>query len=252
VSFKRDGRLILDAISIQIDRGQHWALLGANGAGKSTLLNICGAIAFPSSGYARILSHRMGQIDLRELRRRIGHVNPRHSPTSNLTAVEVVLTGLTGSIELVPRWEPTDEERARARRLLKMVGLNDNRNTRWRTMSQGERGRALIARALIAEPLLLLLDEPSTGLDVAAREQMIETLAGLPEAAPELTTVTVTHHFEELPPSISHAALLRNGTLVAAGPVDQVLTSDHVSDCFAHQLHVTWHSGRWSVLARRS
>lgn len=247
VAFIRDGKRILDDITLTVRRGQHWALIGPNGAGKSTLLSICGAVTFPSRGSAHILGAQLGRIDLRELRRSIGSVNPRHPLRSNLGAQDLVLTGETGSIELVPRWRPTADVLDRAQLLLKTMGIDDD--LRWHTMSQGERGRALIARALMTDPPLLLLDEPSTGLDVAAREQMIRTIAELPQSHPELTSVMVTHHFEELPPSTTHAALLRKGRLVAAGPVDEVLTTARVTECFDHPIEIVRRRGRWSAIA---
>ncbi len=261
VSFIRAGHRILDDISLSVGRGEHWALIGPNGAGKSTLLNICGAVTFPSRGFARILGYRLGEVDLRALRQWIGFVNPRHPLESNLSARTVVLTGATGTIELIPRWTPAPHEVERAELLMKTMGIDGPGadgagrdgpdQPHWHTMSQGERGRTLIARALMAEPPLLLLDEPSTGLDVAAREQMIDTITGLPDAIGGLTTIMVTHHFEELPPSTTHAALLRNGRLLAAGPVEAVLTTELITECFDHPLQVERRAGRWSVTARR-
>jgi len=250
VTFTREGRPLLDDVTLTVRRGEHWALIGANGAGKSTLLNICGAVTFPSRGTARILGSRMGRVDLRDLRRSIGYVNPRHPLRSDLTAEEIVWTGETGSIELVPRWQPDDDVRRRGELLLKAMGLDGPEGPHWQTMSQGERGRALIARALMPDPPLLLLDEPSTGLDVAAREQMIRTIADLPETSPGLTSVMVTHHFEELPPSTTHAALLRKGRLVAAGRVGDVLTSELVTSCFDHPIEIERRRGRWYASAR--
>ncbi|WP_265442748.1 ABC transporter ATP-binding protein [Flexivirga meconopsidis] len=247
VAFIREGKHLLEDIDLTVGRGEHWALIGPNGAGKSTLLNICGAVTFPSRGTASILGSRLGTIDLRDLRRSIGLVNPRHPLRSNLAARGIVLTGETGTIELVPRWEPGPEVADRADLLLKTMGVDPDLH--WHTMSQGERGRALIARALMPQPSLLLLDEPSTGLDVAAREQMIRTIAELPVSHPELTTVMVTHHFEELPPSTTHAALLRHGRLVAAGPVEQTLTTDRVTECFEHPIEVVRRRGRWAAIA---
>jgi len=252
VTFIRGGRRILEDLCLEIGRGEHWALVGPNGAGKSTLLNICGGVTFPSRGFARILGYRLGEVDLRDLRRWIGFVNPRHPLESDLSALTVVLTGATGTIELIPRWTPSEDVLERAHLLMKTMGIDGPEEPRWRTMSQGERGRALIARALMVEPPLLLLDEPSTGLDVAAREQMIDTIAGLPDAISGLTTVMVTHHFEELPPSTTHAALLRKGRLVAAGPVQDVLTTDLITECFDHPLQVHRRNGRWSVTAHRA
>lgn len=249
VTFIRDGRPLLADIDLEVGYGEQWALIGPNGAGKSTLLNLCGAVTFPSRGWVRVLGSRLGEVDLRELRRSIGFVNPRHPLRSDLTVEDIVLTGITGSIERVPRWEPTADELDRAHLMMKTMGVDVPTSPHWHTMSQGERGRTLIARALMTEPPLLLLDEPSTGLDVAAREQMIRTLDELPASIPGLTTVMVTHHFEELPPSTTHAALLRGGRLVAAGPVDDVLTTETVSACFDHPIRITRDGGRWHARA---
>ncbi len=250
VRFVRAGQVILDDVDLVVRRGEQWALLGPNGAGKSTLLGICAAITFPSRGAARILGSRMGEIDLRDLRRSIGVVGPRHPLRSDLTVREIVLTGVTSTNELVPRWQPSDDDLTRADLLIKQLGVDTTPQPRWTTMSQGERGRTLIARALMTRPQLLLLDEPSTGLDVAAREQMIGTLDRLAADHPGITSVMVTHHFEELPTATSHAALMRAGRLVAAGPVDQVLTSESVSETFEHPLSVRRIDGRWSVSGR--
>ena len=250
VTFVRDGRPLLADIDLEVGSGEQWALIGPNGAGKSTLLNLCGAVTFPSRGWVRVLGHRLGEIDLRELRRSIGFVNPRHPLRSDLTVEDVVLTGITGTIERVPRWEPTADELDRAHLMMKTLGVDVPTSPHWHTMSQGERGRTLIARALMTDPPLLLLDEPSTGLDVAAREQMIRTLDELPTRIAGLTTVMVTHHFEELPPATTHAALLRDGRLVAAGPVDGVLTTELVSAAFDHPIRVRRDDdGRWHARA---
>ncbi len=248
VTYIRGGRTILSDVNVTVGRGEHWALIGPNGAGKSTLLHLMGAQEFPSRGSVEVLGRRLGTYDLRELRRSIGYVDPRHDLRSNLTAEQIVLTGVTSTLEQVPHWRPDEPEIERARSLVKLLGL-DAEPIHWFTMSQGERGRALIARALMTEPELLLLDEPSTGLDVAAREQMIRTVDGLPDALPGLTSVTVTHHFEELNRSISHACLVRGGRVVAAGGVEEVLTSDLVTETFAHPIRVERRDGRWSAVA---
>lgn len=247
VSFIRDGTQILSDVTMSIAASQQWALLGPNGAGKSSLLNIFAAVTFPSRGHVEILGHRIGQIDLRQLRQSIGFVNPRHPLRSNLRVEEIIMTGVTGTIEWIPHWQPSAADRDRVDAIMQSLGLADG--PRWHTMSQGERGRALIGRALMTDPPLLLLDEPSTGLDVAAREQMIQTLSALPEAAGEITTVMVTHHFEELPPTITHAALISDGKITAAGPVDEVFTSHNVSACFSHPISITKNNGRWQAFA---
>ncbi len=248
VAFVRAGRQILHGIDLTIGRGEQWALLGPNGAGKSTLLSICSAATFPSRGTARILDAQMGRVDLRELRRSIAVVDSRHPLRSNLPVLDIVLTGVTSTIERVPRWDPTDDERKRAEDLMGQLGVGEEPTQRWLTMSQGERARTLIARALMTDPELLILDEPSTGLDLAARERMIATLDRLPETG--VTTLMVTHHFEELPTRTTHAALVRAGRLVAAGPVEEVLTDENVSITFDHPVRIEHIGGRWSARTR--
>ncbi len=252
VDLVRDGRLLLDRVSLTIRAGEHWALLGANGAGKSTLLSIVGAYTHPSRGTVHVLGHRMGRVDVHSLRPLIGQVNPRHPLQSARTVRQIVLTGATGTIELVPRWTPTGEQLDRAEELIKLLGLSHRADARWPELSQGERGRALIARALMPEPRLLLLDEPTTGLDLVAREQLLSHIDELRRGRPEMTTVLVTHHLEELPATTDHALLLRDGRVVASGPADAVLTSEGITACFAHPITVTRAHGRWSATAGAS
>jgi len=252
VMFRRNGRLILDDISFEVAPGEHWALLGPNGAGKSTILSMCGASAHPTSGIVEVLGSRLGRVDLQELRRRIGHVNPRHPIRSPMTVEDVVLTGFTGTIDTPLRWEPTVAQIAAARERIAQVGLSERRDAVWPTMSQGERGRALIARALAPEPQLLLLDEPTTGLDVAAREQLLETVDHLSVQMPHIASVLVTHHLEELPESTSHALLIGRGRVVACGPIRETVTTETVSRAFEHPIGVAHHDGRWSARALRT
>ncbi|WP_345718905.1 ABC transporter ATP-binding protein [Kineosporia mesophila] len=247
VTYRRGTKQILHGIDLSVGAGEHWALLGPNGAGKSTVLAFLGAVSFPTTGTVRVLGHQLGRVELAALRRRIGHVNPRHPLRSALTVREVVITGATGTIELPMRWAPDEEQIKRADELIDLLGLTDRADHVWPTLSQGERGRTLIARALAGDPELLLLDEPSTGLDLAAREQLLDTIDLLETTHPDLTSVLVTHHLEELPTSTTHAALLRDGRLVAAGAIDAVLTSEHVSTAFDHPIRVGREDGRWSA-----
>ncbi|MFZ2511797.1 MAG: ATP-binding cassette domain-containing protein, partial [Gordonia sp. (in: high G+C Gram-positive bacteria)] len=196
-------------------------------------------------GHAAILGRRLGTVDIRELRHSIGHVNPRHRLRTPLTVVEVVLTGATGSNDLVPRWTPTADTAARADELIDMFGLGPIRGAVWPHLSQGERGRVLIARALLPDPDLLLLDEPTTGLDVAARERFLHTVDDLHHTHPDLATVLVTHHLEELPVSTTHAMLIGGGRLLQCGPADDVLTTEHVSACFDYPIAISKTDGRW-------
>lgn len=253
VSVVRAGRALLEHASLSARPDEYWALLGRNGAGKSTLLAVCGARLHPSSGEAWVLGHRLGRVEVAALHPRIGHVNPRHEIRSDMPLRTVVLTGLTGTTERRIRWEPSASDTERVDALLETTGLADRADHRWPHLSQGERGRALIARALINEPPLLLLDEPTTGLDLAAREQFLETLARVDEVVGfSPTVIHVTHTVEELPERTSHAALMRGGQVVAAGPVAETLTSREVSAAFDHPIEVEHTAGRWRAHGRRT
>jgi iron complex transport system ATP-binding protein len=252
VDFVRQGRVILDSVSLTVNRGEHWALIGANGAGKSTLLSMCGALVHPTRGTVEVLGHRLGRVDLRELRGLIGHVDPRHQVRSPLTVREVVLTGITGTNDLMLRWQPGDAQLGRADGLIELLGMSERADAAWPTLSQGERGRTLIARALQPDPHLLLLDEPSTGLDIAAREHLLDRIDELRRQHPDLASVLVTHHLEELPASTTHAMLLRDGVVVARGEADAVLTSELVSQTLNYPIAIARDEGRWSARTRRT
>lgn len=245
----RNSRQILTDINLTVRAGERWALIGPNGAGKSTILSMCGAERHPSRGTVHVLGEQMGRVEIRRLRESIGHVNPRHPLRSPLTAREVILTGATGTTELMPRWEPEHHVLARTDQLTAMLGLDQLDGAIWPTMSQGERGRTLIARALLTNPRLLLLDEPSTGLDVAAREQFLRTVDQLHRSQPELATVLVTHHLEELPETTTHAALIKDGRVHAAGPARDVLTTELVSEAFDYPIRIDHRAGRWQARA---
>lgn len=250
VTFRRNGKQIIDGISLTVRAGEHWALLGPNGAGKSTLLGFCAAVTFPTTGVVRILGQQLGRVDLAQLRHSIGHVNPRHRLQYSLTVREVVLTGITATIDLPLRWQPAAAELEHADALVASVGLTHRADSAWPTLSQGERGRTLVARALISRPRLLLLDEPTTGLDVAAREQLLETMDALDETHPDMASILVTHHLEELPTSTTHALLIADGHTVASGPARDVVTTDHVSAAFSHPVQVGYADGRWTARAK--
>ncbi|WP_406229561.1 ABC transporter ATP-binding protein [Nocardia sp. NBC_01009] len=249
VTFRREGKQIIDGISLTVRAGEHWALLGPNGAGKSTLLGFCGAVTFPTSGTVRVLGEQLGRVELARLRHAIGHVNPRHPLQYPLTIRQVVLTGITATIDTPIRWTPTAHELRRADAMIDTVGLKGKADDTWPTLSQGERGRTLIARALIAQPRLLLFDEPSTGLDVAAREQLLETIDTLGDTHPEVASVLVTHHLEELPSTTTHALLIADGRTVASGPAIDTVTTDNVTAAFDHPVRVTYDHGRWTARA---
>jgi len=252
VTFRRNGTQILHGIDLTVQAGEHWALLGPNGAGKSTILSFCGARVHPTSGAVEVLGQRLGRVELQLLHREIGHVNPRHPLGSALSVTDVVLTGITGTIERPLRWAATPDQVRRAHELIEEVGLTARRDAAWPVLSQGERGRSLIARALISDPRLVLLDEPATGLDLAAREQLLETIDRLAHTAPEVASVLVTHHLEELPESTTHAVVIREGRVLAAGPIDQAVTTESISAAFGLRVAVAREHGRWSARAGRS
>ncbi|WP_405010344.1 ABC transporter ATP-binding protein [Kitasatospora sp. NBC_01539] len=252
VDVVRDGRYLLRDISLAVEPGQHWALLGANGAGKSTLLALLGAVSHPTHGEVHVLGRQLGRVDIRGLRAHLGHVNPRHPLRSPLGVRDVVLTGLTNSIEPDLWHKPDADAIAHADHLLDLMGMADRADAVWPKLSQGERGRTLIARALMPRPRLLLLDEPATGLDLTAREILLAALDQLRAQHPQLASVLVTHHLEELPETTTHALLLRDGETVAAGPVDEVLTTELVSACFGHPVSIARHDGRWTARAART
>jgi iron complex transport system ATP-binding protein len=251
VDLVRDSRLLLDQVSIAIRAGEHWALLGPNGAGKSTLLQIMATYAYPTRGRVDILGRRLGRVNVFELRPWIGHVSPHHRVDPRRTVVEVVLTGVTGTIQLVQARETSAAEMSRAAALTELMGLADRTDAQWQILSQGERSRALIARALMANPRLLLMDEPAAGLDVAGREQLLASVDDLRRRQPGLATVLVTHHVEELPTTTTHALLLRGGRVLAAGPAAEVLTTEQASACFGHPVMIKQHAGRWAAVSVR-
>ncbi len=242
------GESILSGVTWTVRQGEQWALLGPNGAGKSTLLALAGAVRHPSAGAVTVLGGRLGRVDMPALRRRIGVVNPAFRLLDWLTAEEIVWTGVTGTVRPLPERYGV-EERARARQLLALLGCERLAERRIDSCSQGERQRVRVARALMPKPDLLLLDEPATGLDLPAREALLEALATLAAAEPRLATILVTHHLEELPASTSHAVLLRAGRIVAAGTADSVLTDGSVSDCFGFDVRVGREEGRWTARA---
>jgi iron complex transport system ATP-binding protein len=237
---------ILQDVSLDVGYGEMWVLLGANGAGKTSLLRLCGAQRVPSSGHVEILGRVSGQTDLRQLRGEIALVSQavENQLRPDLTAFDVVLAGKDGS--LVPWWqEHSDEDRDRAASLVKLVELRpDDAGKPFGALSTGERKRVLLARALMSGSRLLLLDEPLSGLDLGAREHLLDVLCEVFTTHAD-TAIMVTHHLEEIPPIASHAALLTEGRLTAAGPIADVLTTESVSTAFARPIAVLHRNARW-------
>jgi iron complex transport system ATP-binding protein len=243
-------QVVLDGIDWTVRAGEHWALLGANGAGKTTVLRLIGALMFPTVGTVEVLGHRLGRVDVRELRAAIGLVSSAQKVPQDATAHTVVLTGATGTVQ--PLWRAYDQEtRERARELLAELDCKELTERPFGVCSGGQRARILIARALMADPSLLLLDEPFNALDLPSREDLIDALHRLAVGRPELATVTVTHHLEELSPAVDRAVLLRDGRVQALGPVAEVLTGERMTACFGRPIEVSRHEGRWLARSGR-
>ncbi|MFD5818595.1 ABC transporter ATP-binding protein [Streptomyces sp. NPDC127038] len=241
-----NSQVILAEVDWTVRAGEHWALLGANGAGKTTLLRLLGALMHPTTGSVEVLGSRLGRVDVRELRARIGHVSTAQRVPQDLDAHGVVLTGHTGTVQ--PLWRKYDAEvRRRGHELLAELDIKELADRPYGVCSGGQRARVLIARALMAEPALLLLDEPFNALDLPSREDLVEAMQRLAESRPDLATVTVTHHLEELSPAVGHALLLREGRVLAQGPVDVTLTDPWMTSCFGRRITVARHGGRWAA-----
>lgn len=257
VSVIRQGRPTIDRVNFSIREGEQWALVGPNGAGKSTLLSLCGTTTPPTSGTVRLFEQQVGRVELSELRKYIGYVTAHHLLKWPMTARQVLLTAFTNTVETPMRWSPSDEQTRIADAQLEKFGLFHVAGTNWKGLSQGELGRIFLARAALMKPKLLLLDEPAAGLDLAAREQLLETIEELARGSFDdnhtpLTTLTVTHHLEELPITTTHAALMKRGEIVAQGRATEILTSELLSETFGMSIRVEHSQGRWFTHSERS
>jgi iron complex transport system ATP-binding protein len=242
-----DGPHVLHDVSLRVEAGEHWALLGPNGAGKSTLLSLAGAQRFPSRGSVEVLGHRLGRVDLRELRRLIGTVDVRLRMPPELSVASYVGTGANQTVQLLgPLGQVTV---ARVAELLAQLGLSALADRSISVCSQGERARARLARALVARPRLLLLDEPAAGLDLPGRADLLRAMETAAASEPALASVVVAHHLEELPATTSHVALLRDGRLVSQGDVSLLGDSAALSECFGRAVKAFTVDGRWFALA---
>ena len=244
------GRRILGPIDLLVQLGERWILLGPNGSGKTTLLSVMGAWRHPSAGTAAILGRRVGRTDLRALRADVGHVSHAVADAlePGLTALEVVLTGRESTLATWP-YEVTDAERAAALEALDAMGCAGLAGQTFARCSQGERQRVLLARSRFGRRPLVLLDEPAAGLDLPGREDLLRVVDGM-AGDRELAVVMATHHLDEIPRSATHAALLRRGELIAAGPVEEAIAPEPLERCFGLRLRVERNGGRWFAVAR--
>jgi iron complex transport system ATP-binding protein len=251
VGVRRGGTAILADIAWAVAAGERWVVVGPNGAGKSTLVAIAATTLFPSSGRVEVLGGELGAMDARTLRPRIGIASAllagRLEPDQ--AAREVVLTGLTGA--LAPWWDRfSEEDRDRADGLLGRLGVDGLAERPFGTLSTGERQRVLLARALMPDPELVLVDEPAAGLDLRAREELVDALAAMAAASRPAAIVLVTHHLEEVPPGFGHALVLARGRVVSAGPIGEALTDASLTAAYGIPLRVEHDAGRWT--ARRA
>jgi iron complex transport system ATP-binding protein len=250
ISLVRDKRAVLNNVDWKVEPNQRWVIIGPNGAGKTSLLRIAAAQIHPSSGSAVILGERLGEINVFELRTRIGFASSAqaaHIPNS-----ETVLNAvMTASYALTGRWNEQydDIDERRARRVLGEWGLAEFADRAFGTLSDGERKRTQIARSVMPDPELLLLDEPVASLDLAAREQTIRIIGEYASSPYAPAMVMVTHHLEEIPAGFTHALIMVNGQIYAAGEISATLTSEKISEAFGISLTISQVDGRFHARA---
>ena len=250
---RRGNSTLLEAVDWRVELDERWVVLGPNGAGKTTLLRLAGAELHPTSGSVHVLGERMGRVNVFELRPRIGLTSANlgvRIPGDEKVADVVVSAGYG----VLGRWneEYENQDTGRARELLEQLGMGPLAGRAYGTLSEGERKRTLIARALMTDPELLLLDEPAAGLDLGGREDLVARLADLAEDPDAPASVLVTHHVEEIPPGYTHGMLLREGKVVAAGLLDDVMTSEPLSETFGLPLTVERRNGGRFTAYRRT
>ena len=250
VGVRRDGNMLLRHVDWTVHEDERWVVIGPNGAGKTTLLQVAASLLFPTEGEAEILGERLGQVDVFDLRPRIGF--------SSAAVAEKVPPGekvidlvLTASYAVLGRWqeEYDSSDVTRAVEILDALGCAHLIRRRFGTLSEGERKRVQIARALMPDPELLLLDEPAAGLDLGGREDLVRRLGMLARDPNAPMSVLVTHHVEEVPDGFTHAMLLRRGGVVAAGPLTEVFTERNLSKCFGVPLMIEHRQARWAARA---
>jgi iron complex transport system ATP-binding protein len=252
VSVRRDTSLLLRNIDWTAHENERWIVIGPNGAGKTTLLQVAATLLFPADGSVEVLGETLGEVDVFDLRPRIGITSA--SLAERVPAAEKVIDlVLTASYAILGRWkeEYDSADVTRAVELLDALGCAHLIRRRFATLSEGERKRVQIARAMMPDPEMLLLDEPAAGLDLGGREDLLRRLSRLARDPKAPMMVLVTHHVEEVPDGFTHAMLLRRGAVLAQGPIDQVFTTRNLSRCFGVPLEIEYRNNRWSAWAAR-
>lgn len=250
VSVVRNRTAILDDVDFVVNAGERWVILGPNGSGKTTLLSVIGMRILATRGDVDVLGERARRTDTRTMRRRIGFVSQstlrQLRPT--MSTIEAVVSGRHGALET---WwhDYTPDDYERARNLLDGAGLGNSADVAFGLLSEGERQQVLLARALIADPELLLLDEPAAGLDLSARERLLSRLASLAADPATPPLVLVTHHTEEIPRGITHVALMRESRVMRSGLIREVLQDETLSSCFGVDVHLESVGDRWFATA---
>jgi len=251
VSVRRETSLLLRNVDWTAHEDERWIVIGPNGAGKTTLLQVAATLLHPTEGTVEVLGERLGDVDVFELRPRIGLTSA--SLAERVPAAEKVIDlVLTASYAILGRWKEECESAdvTRAVDLLDALGCANLIRRRFATLSEGERKRVQIARAMMPDPEMLLLDEPAAGLDLGGREDLLRRLTTLARDPKAPMMVLVTHHVEEVPDGFTHAMLLRRGSVLAAGPIEEVFTARNLSRCFGVQLEIEHRQSRWTARAR--
>lgn len=248
----REGRTILAPLTWTVQPDERWLVLGANGSGKTTLIRLASLYLHPSGGTVRVLGEELGRADVRRVRRRIGIASASLAMELRpaLVASDVVMTAKYAALE--PWWHTyDDDDRARAIACLDRMSVGQYADRPWGTLSSGEQQRVLLARSLMNDPEIVLMDEPSARLDLGGREQLVSALGELVDDPTAPPLVLVTHHVDEVPPGMTHVLLLRTGVALASGPIDETLTPESLSECFGVPLELERRAnGRFSAYAR--
>jgi iron complex transport system ATP-binding protein len=253
VMLRRGDRLLVGPVNWQVELDERWVVIGPNGAGKTSLLRIAAAMEYPSGGTATVLGERLGRVDMAELRQRVGLSSSalaQRVPDSELVRDLVVSAGYAVLGRWRERYDDVDYDRAVD--TLESVGAEHLTDRTYGTLSEGERKRVLIARALMTDPELLLLDEPAAGLDLGGREELVARLSDLAADPDSPALVLVTHHVEEIPPGFSHCLILSEGQVVAAGLLNDVMTAENLSTAFGQSIAVDVIDGRYFARRARS